>query len=782
MLDRAQISWSRIRRTLSRTPLAARLLGHAKRPTRAREPGHVLIQVDGLAPHRLRRAIREGTMPFVGSLLARHGYRMSTLYAGQPSSTPAVQAELLYGRKGAVPAFAFRVRDGRVCAMNQPGTAAEIEEGLAADERGLLRGGVSWSNILGGGARHAYVCASRTSLREALASIAPRRWWGLITLYVTSVLRVIGHSAWLSVRLLRDIESRRVRGRRLLTELRHLPVRVLVDTALQEIITRGTCHAIEQGVAAVHVNFLGYDEHAHRVGPDGRLAMAALRPIDRAIRRIWKATENAKHREYYVWVFADHGQESVTTYSSIAGMSLGDAVTKAFADEVAAAGHTGLADVSPTTAHQSPTGLVYLPEGTPPAWRRRIAARLVRDHHVPSVLVRGDDDGEVVVVSRHGSGPLTAERIALGAGHPAPDEVLDDLRRLTHHELAGDLLVLGWSPAAPLTFQEERGSHGGPGPRECSGFALLPPDVAVAGEDAVIRPRTLRRIIRSTGRRSQRTRAAAPRLRRTGLRVMTYNVHGCRGMDGRVAPERVARAIASVDADVVLLQELDYDRARSDHRDQLAEIASRLGYASISHAVRNEAGDRFGNGILARVPITLAHVDRLPRRAERGPLGRTEPRGAMWATVRLQGRTVVLVNTHLSVIGVERRTQLRALARKLHRLRASRDHPIVLAGDFNTGPTAKALLPVHEVLRPVVDELGRPLETWSNRAPLRAIDHVFVSTEIAVKRAFVVRNAITRTASDHLPLVTDLELRTAAGERGSSSRRSRRTRRAELEV
>lgn len=778
MLDRAQISWSRLRRSFSRSRLAARLLGHRDRPTRAREPGHVIIQVDGLAPHRLRRAVREGTMPFVGGLLARHGYRMTTLYSGQPSSTPAVQAELLYGRRGAVPAFAFRTADGRVCAMNQPGAAAEVEEKLAAEERGLLRGGVSWSNILGGGARHAYVCASRTSLREALASIAPRRWWGLVTLYVTSVLRVIGHSAWLWFRLIRDIESRRVRGRRLLTEFQHLPVRVLVDTALQEIITRGTCHAIEQGVPSVHVNFLGYDEHAHRVGPDGRLAMAALRPIDRAIRRIWKATETAKHREYYVWIFADHGQESVTTYDSVAGMSLGEAVEKAYADEVELTGHEDLTDETPTTVHQSPTGIVYLPEGTPASWRRRIAVRLVRDHHVPSVLLRREEDGEVVAVSQYGSGPLTAERIALGAGHPAPDDVLDDLRHLVHHELAGDLLVLGWSPASPLTFQEERGSHGGPGPRECSGFALLPPDVAVGRSPSVIRPRELREIIRSTGRRSLRTRTVAPRLHRPGLRVMTYNVHGCRGMDGRVAPERVARAIASVDADVILLQEVDYDRARSDHRDQLADIAGRLGYASISHAVRNEAGDRFGNGILSRVPVTLAHVDRLPRRAERGPLGRTEPRGAMWATVRLQGRTVVLVNTHLSVIGVERRIQLSALARLLHRLRARRDHPLVLAGDFNTGPTAKALLPIHEVLRPVHDELGRPLETWSNRAPLRAIDHVFVSAEIAVRRAFVVRNAITRTASDHLPLVTDLELRTGVRRAGSRAARTGRTERS----
>ena len=42
----------------------------------------------------------------------------------------------------------------------------------------------------------------------------------------------------------------------------------------------------------------------------------------------------------------------------------------------------------------------------------------------------------------------------------------------------------------------------------------------------------------------------------TTLRVVTYNVHRCRGLDGRTRPERIAAVLANVDADIIALQEV----------------------------------------------------------------------------------------------------------------------------------------------------------------------------------------------------------------------------------
>src|SRR5581483_10620415 len=58
------------------------------------------------------------------------------------------------------------------------------------------------------------------------------------------------------------------------------------------------------------------------------------------------------------------------------------------------------------------------------------------------------------------------------------------------------------------------------------------------------------------------------------IRVATYNVHKCRGLDRRTSPERIAAVIAELDADVVAIQEIlnvqngspKYDQARRIHK------------------------------------------------------------------------------------------------------------------------------------------------------------------------------------------------------------------------
>ena len=42
----------------------------------------------------------------------------------------------------------------------------------------------------------------------------------------------------------------------------------------------------------------------------------------------------------------------------------------------------------------------------------------------------------------------------------------------------------------------------------------------------------------------------------TRLRIVTYNIHRCRGMDRRTRPDRVAAVLREIDADVIALQEV----------------------------------------------------------------------------------------------------------------------------------------------------------------------------------------------------------------------------------
>ena len=96
------------RRVLTRNEWAIWLLGLKRHDGKPTERGLVLVQIDGLSERQLQRALAEGHMPFLKSLIEKEHYRTHSFYSGLPASTPAVQAELYYGVKTAVPAFGFR--------------------------------------------------------------------------------------------------------------------------------------------------------------------------------------------------------------------------------------------------------------------------------------------------------------------------------------------------------------------------------------------------------------------------------------------------------------------------------------------------------------------------------------------------------------------------------------------------------------------------------------------------------------------------------------------------
>ncbi|HST10849.1 MAG TPA: endonuclease/exonuclease/phosphatase family protein, partial [Terriglobales bacterium] len=96
------------------------------------------------------------------------------------------------------------------------------------------------------------------------------------------------------------------------------------------------------------------------------------------------------------------------------------------------------------------------------------------------------------------------------------------------------------------------------------------------------------------------------------LRVATYNVHGCVGMDGQRSEGRIAEVIASMSADIVGLQELDLGRPRSAHADQAALIATRLGWKYHFHPAMRSGEEQYGNAIVSRFPIELTRAAEMP--------------------------------------------------------------------------------------------------------------------------------------------------------------------------
>lgn len=236
------------------------------------------------------------------------------------------------------------------------------------------------------------------------------------------------------------------------------------------------------------------------------------------------------------------------------------------------------------------------------------------------------------------------------------------------------------------------------------------------------------------------------------LRVLTYNVRRCLGADGRLDPERIAAVIAACRADVVALQELDVGRARSGGIDQAEVIAGHLGMRSHFHPAMRVMEEFYGDAILTALPSRLVRAAGLPERVG------CEPRGALWAAITAGDTEVQVVTTHLGLGRGERRAQAEALLGPAFLGDPACRDPVVLLGDFNALPGSG----VHRRLAArLPDAQGarawlRP--TFPARLPLLRIDHVFVSRGIAVRGVRTLSGRLARIASDHLPLVADLDL------------------------
>ena len=241
------------------------------------------------------------------------------------------------------------------------------------------------------------------------------------------------------------------------------------------------------------------------------------------------------------------------------------------------------------------------------------------------------------------------------------------------------------------------------------------------------------------------------------FRLLTWNVHRCLGLDGRLSTKRIADVIAAAAPDIVALQEVDVMRKRTGHIDQAEAIAQALGMNAHFHNNLRVMEEQYGDAILTELPSRLIHAGRLP--ALPG-LRSIEPRGALWAQIDLDGAPLNIINTHLSLIARERRSQTECLLGPEWLGSPDCSGASILLGDFNLVPRSRVY---HHLTKHLSDAqrasgLGRPQPTFPAGFPVFRLDHVFTRGPIRVKRVDVIRNKITRVASDHLPLVVDLEI------------------------
>jgi len=226
------------------------------------------------------------------------------------------------------------------------------------------------------------------------------------------------------------------------------------------------------------------------------------------------------------------------------------------------------------------------------------------------------------------------------------------------------------------------------------------------------------------------------------IRVVSYNVHSCIGIDSVFAPARIADVLVALDADFIALQEVEERDYEGMPVSQF--LAESLGLCRAGRTGHKRAGIDYGNVLLSRVPPnrSIVHDLAFPRR---------EPRGAIEADFELVGKKLRVIATHFGLSMRERRAQLQKILPHL----ADPDPDLtVVCADFNEW------VPYSNTHRTLSKVLGSAsaVRTYPSRLAGLALDRIYASPLDALVSIRAVTSADARRASDHLPLVADFEL------------------------
>jgi endonuclease/exonuclease/phosphatase family metal-dependent hydrolase len=259
------------------------------------------------------------------------------------------------------------------------------------------------------------------------------------------------------------------------------------------------------------------------------------------------------------------------------------------------------------------------------------------------------------------------------------------------------------------------------------------------------------------------------------VRIATLNLlHGLSPADGRVDAARLRGAIASLDADVLCLQEVDRDQPRSGHLDLTAIAAEALGarWSRFEPALAGTPGGHtvpvgagpvigtaYGIAIVSRMPVRSWHTHRLAAPRLRVPMPgmvpvsrsgrlrlapprliRDEPRVLLAAVLDTPNGLMTVGCAHLTFVQGWNVPQLRAGVRLLRSLPG----PRLLLGDLNMpSPLPAALTRWHPLVT------GRTFPSWR---PRMQIDHVLADGPVQVTASSIERLPV----SDHCAVTVDI--------------------------
>jgi endonuclease/exonuclease/phosphatase family metal-dependent hydrolase len=229
------------------------------------------------------------------------------------------------------------------------------------------------------------------------------------------------------------------------------------------------------------------------------------------------------------------------------------------------------------------------------------------------------------------------------------------------------------------------------------------------------------------------------------IRVASYNIRKCMGLDRKRNPERILDVLNEINADVVFLQEVDRRVGKRASTISRELLKSHSDYKAADIAIREHSIGWHGNAILVRTGLEFQNERRID-------LPSYEQRGAISAVVLVSGIGVRCVATHLGLLARIRRQQVKKI---VSALRTEPNHlPTIIGGDFNEWLKSDNCIDLFGENYKSID----PQPSFHSAIPVAALDRIIVSTNIDFLKTGIHYSEKSKIASDHLPIWADLNL------------------------
>ncbi|MBL4658914.1 MAG: endonuclease/exonuclease/phosphatase family protein [Alcanivoracaceae bacterium] len=245
------------------------------------------------------------------------------------------------------------------------------------------------------------------------------------------------------------------------------------------------------------------------------------------------------------------------------------------------------------------------------------------------------------------------------------------------------------------------------------------------------------------------------------IKITTYNIHRAIGLDRRFRPQRIIDILNDIDADIVLLQEVDEGVPRSRELNLAKEISQACGYPyyALGHNVSLRKG-YYGNATLSRFPIVRERNINLT-------IDNKKRRGCQHTTLSIENKNkhkeFDVFNLHLGLSAKERQKQAGILFHSSEYKKLDAKMPCIVAGDFNDWRSLLRALFVEGMgfLCATDKTTGKgevAMKTFPSFAPRGGLDRIYYKGKIKSLKVCLYKKKVAKIASDHLPVSAEFEL------------------------